>query len=287
MKIAWFNDHRLGLIKDGRVWGVSAALRELPPAAYPAPPASKGDPLITHLHDMRAAIEAASVSGASLTPSEVRFLSPVAQPTKIIGTPVNYLKHAEEAEAQPEIFTGRYRGGIEQQGLFLKAVSALVGPTEGVTLRFPERRTDHEMELGVVIGRKASNITEAEALDYVAGYAIALDMVVRGSEDRSFRKSIDTYAVLGPWLVTADEIRDPGDLAFSLSVNGELRQASNTKFMILNIARQISWASSFYTLWPGDIIMTGTCEGVGQVKPGDIMHCEIDQIGAMDVKISG
>jgi len=287
MKIAWFNDHRLGLIKDGRVWDVSAALRGLPPAAYPASPASKGDPLIAHLHDMRAAIEAASVSAASLAPSEVRFLSPVAQPTKIIGTPVNYLKHAEEAEAQPEVFTGRYRGGIEQQGLFLKAVSALVGPGEGVTLRFPERRTDHEMELGVVIGRQASNITEAEALDYVAGYAIALDMVVRGSEDRSFRKSIDTYAVLGPWLVTADEIRDPGDLAFSLSVNGEIRQASNTKFMILSIARQISWASSFYTLWPGDIIMTGTCEGVGQVKSGDIMHCEIDQIGAMDVKISG
>jgi 2,4-didehydro-3-deoxy-L-rhamnonate hydrolase len=283
MKIAWFNDYRLGLIKDGRVWDVSAALRELPPATYPA---SRGDTLIAHLDDMRPAIEAAAEGAAKLDPGQVRFLSPVAQPTKIIGTPVNYLKHAEEAQAQPEVFTGRYRGGIEQQGLFLKAVSALVGPGEGVTLRFPERRTDHEMELGVVIGRQASNIADGEALDYVAGYAIALDMVVRGSEDRSFRKSIDTYAVLGPWLVTADEIRDPSNLAFSLSVNGELRQASNTKFMILNIARQIAWASSFYTLWPGDIIMTGTCEGVGQVKSGDIMHCEIDQIGAMDVKIS-
>src|ERR1700691_5988350 len=170
MKIAWFNDHRLGLIKDGRVWDVSAALRELPPAKYPA---SRGDTLIAHFDDMRPAIEAAAEGAASLAPNEVRFLSPVAQPTKIIGTPVNYLKHAEEAEAQPEIFTGRYRGGIEQQGLFLKAVSALVGPGEGVTLRFPERRTDHEMELGVVIGRQASNIADGEALDYVAGYAIA------------------------------------------------------------------------------------------------------------------
>jgi 2-keto-4-pentenoate hydratase/2-oxohepta-3-ene-1,7-dioic acid hydratase in catechol pathway len=142
------------------------------------------------------------------------------------------------------------------------------------------------MELGVVIGRKGSNIPEASALNYVAGYAIALDMVVRGSEDRSFRKSIDTYAVLGPWLVTADEIPDPGHLDFSLSVNGEVRQKSNTQHMIMSIPRQIAWASTFYTLWPGDIIMTGTCEGVSRVVPGDVMHCEIAGIGAMDVRVS-
>src|SRR5262249_969446 len=120
----------------------------------------------------------------------------------------------------------------------------------------------------------------------VAGYCIALDMVVRGSEDRSFRKSIDTYAVAGPWLVTADEIPAPGRLKFSLSVNGEVRQASDTQFMIMSIERQIAWASTWYPLYPGDIIMTGTCEGVSRVVPGDVMHCEIEQIGAMDVAIS-
>ena len=142
------------------------------------------------------------------------------------------------------------------------------------------------MELGVIIGKVANNISEADALDYVAGYCIALDMVVRGAEERSFRKSIDTYSVAGPWMVTADEIPNPDNLQFSLSVNGEVRQASNTEWMIINIRKQISWGSQWYTLYPGDIIMTGTCEGVSRVVPGDVMHCEIEKIGAMDVPIS-
>jgi 2-keto-4-pentenoate hydratase/2-oxohepta-3-ene-1,7-dioic acid hydratase in catechol pathway len=141
------------------------------------------------------------------------------------------------------------------------------------------------MELGIIIGKKASNIREEDALSYVGGYAIALDMVVRGSQDRSMRKSIDTYAVLGPWLVTADEIPDPTALDFSLAVNGVVKQKSNTKQMIMSIRRQIQFAAEYYTLLPGDIIMTGTCSGVSQVKPGDVMHCEIDKVGAMDVRV--
>jgi len=183
------------------------------------------------------------------------------------------------------VYGRRYSGSIEEQGLFLKATSALVGPGEGVRLRFPERRTDHEMELGVVIGRQASNIRKEEALDYVAGYSIALDMVVRGTQDRSFRKSIDTYAVLGPWLVTADEVADPQNLDFFLAVNGEVKQKSNTSLMIMDLVTQISWASSDYTLWPGDIIMSGTCSGVSQVKRGDVLHCEIDKVASCDVRI--
>jgi 2,4-didehydro-3-deoxy-L-rhamnonate hydrolase len=283
MKIAWFNERRLGLVEDGRVYDVSKALARLPAERYPR---GWGDPLIENLAAMRDAIGAARAGAASIAVEEARFASPVARPSKIIGTPVNYLKHAEEAAANREVFTGRYRGSIEEQGLFLKAASALVGPGDGVRVRFPDRRTDHEMELGVVIGRRAANIDEADALSHVAGYAIALDMVVRGPEDRSFRKSVDSYAVLGPWLVTADEIPDPANLDFSLAVNGTVRQQSNTQFMILSIARQIAWASTFYTLWPGDIIMTGTCEGVGQVRPGDTMHCSIAQIGEMDVTVS-
>ncbi|MGH7075985.1 MAG: fumarylacetoacetate hydrolase family protein [Stellaceae bacterium] len=284
MKIAWFNDKRLGLVEGDRVHDVSAALTSLPGETYPGP---WGDPLITHLDLVRDAIRAARATAPSIALTEACFHSPVARPSKIIGTPVNYLKHAEEAEQNRDVFAHRYQGGIEEQGLFLKAVSALIGPADGVRVRFPQRRTDHEMELGVVIGRPAADITEADALNYVGGYAIALDMVVRGPEDRSFRKSVDSYAVLGPWLVTADEISDPGNLDFSLAVNGTVRQQSNTRFMIMSIARQIAWASSFYTLWPGDIIMTGTCEGVGQVRPGDGMHCAIAGIGEMDVPVLG
>jgi 2-keto-4-pentenoate hydratase/2-oxohepta-3-ene-1,7-dioic acid hydratase in catechol pathway len=154
-----------------------------------------------------------------------------------------------------------------------------------VKLRFPARRTDHEMELGVIIGKPASNIKLEDALNYVAGYCIALDMVVRGSQDRSMRKSVDTYGVAGPWMVTADEIADPQNLDFSLAVNGEVKQKSNTKNMIMDLKRQIQFGAEYYTLLPGDIIMSGTCSGVSQVKPGDVMHCEIEKIGAMDVRI--
>ncbi len=282
MKICWFDDNKLGLVHDGMVFDVSAALDHLPPQPYPGP---MGDPLIANLEGMWPHIEAAAKGAVGKPVAEARFLSPVARPTKIIGTPANYVKHVAEAEADPEIITERFKGRVEEQGLFLKANSALVGPAEGVRLRFADRRTDHEMELGVVIGRTASNIEESEALSYVAGYAIALDMSVRGPEDRSLRKSVDSYAVLGPWMVTADEIEDPDDLDFSLSVNGDMRQESNTKFMILDTKRQIAWASTFYTLHPGDIIMTGTCEGVGPVVPGDVMACDIEGVGAMQVRV--
>ncbi len=282
MRICWFNDNRLGLVKGGKVFDVSKVLEKLPKPTYPH--AKGGDPLIAHLPALRGDLEAAA-TGAGLDIASVKFLSPVAAPSKVIGTPTNYTDHIAEANQQRAVFTGRYSGTIEEQGLFLKANSCLIGAGETVKLRFPERRTDHEMELGVIIGKPASNIKLEDALSYVAGYCIALDMVVRGSQDRSMRKSIDTYGVAGPWMVTADEIADPQNLDFSLAVNGEVKQKSNTKNMIMDLKRQIQFGSEYYTLLPGDIIMSGTCAGVSQVKPGDVMHCEIEKIGAMDVRV--
>jgi 2-keto-4-pentenoate hydratase/2-oxohepta-3-ene-1,7-dioic acid hydratase in catechol pathway len=283
MKIGWFNDHRLGLIEGNSVLDVTDALKALPPPRYPAP---KADPLIANLDKAIPEIKKLSSTAKKIAVKDATFLSPVPFPSKIIGVPVNYIKHVEEAKEQKEHFPGRYQGTIEEQGLFLKSSSSLVGPGEGMKVRFLDRRSDHEMELGVIIGKRAVNVSEADALKYVAGYCIALDMVVRGTEDRSFRKSIDTYSVAGPWMATADEISDPANLNFSLSVNGEVRQKSNTKYMIMGLQRQISWASQWYALEPGDLIMTGTCEGVSRVMPGDVMHCEIEKIGAMDVKVS-
>jgi 2-keto-4-pentenoate hydratase/2-oxohepta-3-ene-1,7-dioic acid hydratase in catechol pathway len=283
MRICWYNDNRLGLVKGDRVYDASKALEKLPKPAYPA--ARNGDPLLVHLAQMLPAIEAAA-TGSGTPVSEVKFLSPVASPSKVIGTPTNYADHIAEADKQRDVFTmKRPSANIDDQGLFLKANSCLIGAGEVVKLRFPQRRTDHEMELGVIIGKPASNIKLEDALDYVAGYCIALDMVVRGSQDRSMRKSVDTYGVAGPWMVTADEIKDPQNLEFSLAVNGEIKQKSNTKNMIMDLKRQIQFGSEYYTLLPGDIIMTGTCSGVSQVKPGDVMHCEIEKIGAMDVRI--
>jgi 2-keto-4-pentenoate hydratase/2-oxohepta-3-ene-1,7-dioic acid hydratase in catechol pathway len=284
MKLCRYDDNKIGLVRDRNVHDVSSILEALPPMRYPV---SFGDQLIAHLDALRERMERLADGVAPQPVEQVRFLSPVANPSKIIGTPVNYLAHVEEAHRDPQIsvFRSDKPRTIEEQGLFLKASSSLVGPSEGVIVRFPDRRTDHEAELGVVIGRKTGPISEADALGAVAGYSIALDMVVRGKEDRSFRKSPDTYAVLGPWLVTADELGDPGALDFTLHVNGALRQAANTREMIIGIARQISWASSVYTLFPGDIIMSGTCQGVAPVKPGDVMTVAFQRIGEMTVAV--
>lgn len=289
MKICWYKDKegqrehaQLGAVVDGRVYDVSAALQALPPARYPALP---GDLLLANLDLVRVAINQLLPDAPSIPAERARFLSPVANPGKIIGVPVNYADHVAEANADQATFTDRYKGEVREQGLFLKAASSLVGPSEGVALRFPQRLSHHEMELGVVIGKTAANVSVEEALDYVAGYAIALDMTVRGPEDRSLRKSVDSYAVLGPWLVTADAVGDAQKLDIRLAVNGEVRQQANTAEMIIGIAEQIAWASSYYTLYPGDIIMSGTCAGVGQVLPGDVMQCEIAGIGAMRVDV--
>jgi 2-keto-4-pentenoate hydratase/2-oxohepta-3-ene-1,7-dioic acid hydratase in catechol pathway len=284
MKLCRFDYDRIGVVRGRAVHDVSAVLNLLPPLRWPAP---FGDHLIAHLDGLRPHMERLADEAPPKPIETVQFFSPVANPSKIIGTPVNYQAHVEEAERDPEIavYLENRARSIEEQGLFLKASSSLVGPSEGVAVRFPDRRTDHEAELGVVIGRKSGPVTEADALGIVAGYAIALDMVVRGKEDRSFRKSPDTYAVLGPWLVTADEFGDPTALDFTLHVNGEPRQAANTRDMIIGIARQIAWASSIYTLYPGDIIMTGTCQGVAPVKPGDVMTLAFERIGEMTVLV--
>src|SRR5713226_9337652 len=284
MKLCRYNDNRIGLVRGRDVHDITGILDALPPLRYPVP---FGDHLIAHLDHLRGRMEELAGKAAPQPIDKMKFLSPVANPSKIIGTPANYHAHVAEARADAEIavYSAGKQRTIEEQGLFLKASSSLIGPSEGVAIKFPDRRTDHEAELGVVIGRKTGFVSEADALSVVAGYAIALDMVVRGKEDRSFRKSPDTYAVLGPWLVTADELGDPGALDFSLTINGEVRQAANTREMIINVPRQISWASSVYTLYPGDIIMSGTCQGVSPVKSGDVMALKFERIGEMNVPV--
>lgn len=283
MKICWFNEHRLGLVANDRVYDVTAALDALPAPAYPR---SMGDHVIAHLSALRAEIERLQPASAWLPLDSVRWLSPVAQPGKIIGVPVNYQAHVEEAERDVATFTDRYKGSVLEQGLFLKATSSLIGAGQAVKISMPLRLTHHEIELAVVIGKTVSNVSRKDALACIAGYCIALDMTVRGPEDRSLRKSLDSYSVLGPWLVTADEIADPQRLDLQLTVNGQPRQVTNSAKMILSIAEQIEWASRFYTLYPGDVIMTGTCEGVGPVVPGDVMHATIEGLGDMRVPVA-
>jgi 2,4-didehydro-3-deoxy-L-rhamnonate hydrolase len=282
MRLCRFDDDRLGLVEGDAVRDVSAALDALPSYRWPLPHC---DPLIAALPEIRRRVEALAPQAAARALASVRLKSPVVNPGKIIGAPVNYQKHLDESRADKGINFGTEIKTIDHYGLFLKAGSSLAGPSDGVALPFPDRRHDHEGELGVVIGRPGKAIARADALAHVAGYCLALDMTVRGTEDRSFRKSIDTYSVLGPWLVTADEIGDPGNLELTLWVNGEVRQHSNTRHLVFDVPRLIEYASSFYTLLPGDVIMTGTPEGVAPVQPGDIIRLTVERIGTMEVAV--
>ena len=282
MKICRFNDNRLGLVSDGRVHDVSTVLDDLPAMRWPVP---VGDQAITNLDTLRPRIEAAAAGADSVDVDTVNLLSPVANPSKIIGAPINYQAHIDEAIADPDLKQDRTIKSISDWGLFLKATSSLVGASEGVALRFLDRRNDHEMEFAVVIGKPGNNITYDDALDHVAGYAIGFDMTLRGPELLSWRKSIESYAVLGPWLVTADEIPDPSDIEFKLTVNGEVRQHASTKSLDYDIPRLIAYASTHYTLHPGDIILTGSPEGVAPVEPGDVMVAEATGIGRMEIKV--
>ena len=282
MRLCRYDEDRLGLIKGDEVLDVTSALDCIPATTWPGP---TGDALIANLDAVRAEVAKIESSASSKPQSSVTLKSPVANPTKVIGAPVNYAKHVAESQADPQIAPGQKILGIADYGPFLKANSSLVGPGEGVELRFTDRRNDHEGELGVVIAKTGVDIPLAEAGDYIAGYALALDMTVRGNEDRSVRKSLDSYSVLGPWLVTKDEVDDPNALELKLWVNDELRQDSNTSFLIYNVEKLIAWCSTFYTLHPGDIIMTGTPEGVGQVKAGDVITLEIEKVGRMEVPV--
>lgn len=281
MFLCRFNHDRLGVVEDGLVHDVTAALDALPSERWPQ---SFGDALYRHWDLVRDAIREVRPLAAAVPADSVTWAAPVATPSKIVCAPVNYLDHKSEADADPANFY-QHLNKIQDAGLFLKSTSALVGPSDGVRLRHLDRRNDHEIELAVVIGRSADRVSRDDALSYVAGYAIGLDMTVRGPEERSFRKSVDTFAVLGPWLVTADELYDPSRLDIALKVNGELRQQANTQNLIVDVPGLIEMASRFYTLLPGDVILTGTPAGVGPVVPGDVIDASISRIGSMSVSV--
>ncbi|MHA6692993.1 fumarylacetoacetate hydrolase family protein [Devosia sp. A449] len=282
MQICRFNDNRLGVVRDNRVYDVSAVLDRLPVFRYPLP---EHDPLIAALPELRPIIEAMLAGAHSVDLASVRLLPPVASPRKIVAAPVNYRKHIEEARSDAAIHHHQTILDIDRAGLFLKATSSLIGPSDPVMIRHADRRNDHEIELVAVIGKTADRVTPEEALAYVAGYCVGLDMTVRGTEERSMRKSVDTFSVIGPWMVTADEIADPGQLGLELRVNGELRQQASTADLLRDLPSLIALASSFYTLRPGDLLFTGTPEGVGAVKPGDTITAWIESIGTMQVAV--
>lgn len=220
-------------------------------------------------------------------PKETRLGAPIARPSKLICIGLNYSDHAAESKmalpAEPVIF--------------FKATTAIVGPNDDLVIPKNSVKTDWEVELAVVIGKKASYVAKADALDYVAGYLLHNDYSEREFQlERSGQwvkgKSCDTFAPLGPWLATPDEITDINNLRLWLTVNGKTMQDGNTKNMVFNIPHLISYVSQFMTLLPGDIISTGTPAGVGMgqkpdpvyIKPGDVIELGIDGLGSSKQK---
>jgi 2-keto-4-pentenoate hydratase/2-oxohepta-3-ene-1,7-dioic acid hydratase in catechol pathway len=207
----------------------------------------------------------------------VRLDVPIEWPNKLLAYPVNYVKHGEEMKS---------RNRADLNGFFLKANSSLSGPNDPIVLPdLPGREIHHECELGIVIGKGGKNISREAAWDHIFGYACLVDMVVRGTEERVMRKSYDTFCPFGPWITTADDVPDPTQLQAKLWINGELRQNANTRDLIVDIPGMIELASRVATLYPGDIIATGTPEGVGPVQRGDKLRIAIEHVGEMTLDI--
>lgn len=292
MKICRFNEARLGVVLGAEIADVSAVLENLPPLHWPL---SFGDPLIANLQSLLPKIREMVDGAPRLNLADVALNCLVAWPSKIVAAPGNYRAHVEQDTRDPALDFGVHRQTmidvdrpVDKHGLFLKAASSLVGPAEGIVLSWPDAnaRTDHEVEIALVIGRTAHRVSRDNALDYLAGYTIAIDVTARGVADRSFRKSGDTFSLLGPWLATPDEIADPNDISFWITVDGEKRQSSSTSSITVGLAELVEIASYAYTLYPGDIIMTGTPEGVGPLKAGNVVRAGAAGIGEMTFSVS-
>jgi 2-keto-4-pentenoate hydratase/2-oxohepta-3-ene-1,7-dioic acid hydratase in catechol pathway len=283
MKLCRFDNDRLGIVEGAEVLDVSEALAAIPAQKWPY---RHGDALIANLPAVLERAKSLAPRAPRRQLAQVKLRPPVANPSKIVNAPINYQAHIDEAKRDQGIAHGREIKTIADWGLFLKSPSSLIGASDSIRLRFPDRRNDHEVELAVVIGREANRVSRAQALDYVCGYSIGLDMTLRGPELPSFRKSIDTYSVLAPWMVTRDEVPDPGKLELWLTVNGEQRQRSSTSRMVYDVPRLIEYATSFYTLYPGDLIFSGTPEGVGPVKPGDEIRAGIERVGEFAIRVA-
>jgi 2,4-diketo-3-deoxy-L-fuconate hydrolase len=289
VRLCRFNNDRLGLVEEQVVYDVTGSLEALPPYRWPFP---IGDALVAHLPEIASSAQRLKLHAPKFDLSQVKLRSPIANPSKIMAAPANYRLHVEIDAQDPAIHHNVHNKQlagldrpVETLGLFLKATSSLVGPCPGIRSNWHDRRIDYEVELVVVIGKTGKDIRSVNAMEYVAGYCVGLDVSVRGPEERSFRKSADTYTVLGPWLTTFDEIADPEQLTLWLTLNGELRQRSSTAAMTVGLRRLIEIASSAYTLFPGDILMTGTPEGVGAIAPGDIIVAGCDGLGEMTVPV--
>ena len=274
MKLLFFDDWKLGVLKGNNVVDVSAVVQSIPHTG----PHDLLSGLIARFAEYKARVEEAAGKGQGVPVGQVRIRPPVPRPVNIVAMAVNYMEDGTRSEPAPI-------------NAFHKSPSAIIGPGDTMVLPdVPATIFEGEAEMAVIIGKRASNVRAGDAMSYIFGYTNFIDGSARGllPPGNTFyqMKSRDTFAPIGPYLVTADEIADPHKLAIRLSVNGTVKQSFNTSDMAHKIPRCIEWVTSIHTLEPGDILATGTNHrGLSAFMDGDRIELETEGLGALHFNI--
>jgi 2-keto-4-pentenoate hydratase/2-oxohepta-3-ene-1,7-dioic acid hydratase in catechol pathway len=274
MKLVFFNDFSLGVLRGDAVVDVSEAVGAIPHTS----PQDLLNRLITDFASYKGRLQEAAQRGTGVPLSQVRLRPPTPKPYDIVAMAVNYMEDGTRSEPAPK-------------NAFHKAPNSVIGDGDTIVLPdVPATIFEHEAELGLVIGKRASHVKAADAYDYIFGYLNFIDVSARGlkPDGNTFfqMKSRETFAPLGPWLVTADEVPDPHQLPVRLWVNGTLMQNFHTSDMAHKIPQVIEWVTSIHTLEPGDIIATGTNHrGLSALQDGDNVEMEINGLGRLHLKV--
>jgi len=282
MRLVVFDDYRVGILRPDGVRDVT----EVVPGWDPAPPQTFMNRLIANYDKLKPQLEAAAEKATPRPLDSVRLRPPLPAPMNVYAAPANYHAHIAEMRSMSTTASASTR----ELGFFLKAPASISGPSDPIELPDrPGRRFDHEGELTFIIGKPARGVKRENAMEYVWGYTCALDITMRvgegRNEERSMRKSFETFTPLGPALVSADEVGDYHDVHVRLWVNGEPRQDSYPRDLIVDIPELIEITSNTVTMQPGDIFLTGSPPGVGPIKPGDEVVLEMDRIGKLTLPV--
>jgi 2-keto-4-pentenoate hydratase/2-oxohepta-3-ene-1,7-dioic acid hydratase in catechol pathway len=279
MKIAYFNQGRIGIVKDTAIADISDVI-DYDPVSWPPTGMLR---LIASFDQIKPRILEKLQTAERIPLARAQLNCPVPWPNKVIAYPANYHAHIDEMKTGTGLISKFDASG---QGFFLKSNSSLSGPNAPIVLpALPDREIHHECELAIIIGKGGRSISRERALEHVFGYSCLIDVVIRGKEERVMRKSFDSFCPMGPYLTTADEVPRYDNIDLELSVNGDLRQKANTRNLIVGVPEMIAMASSVMTLYPGDVIASGTPAGVGPLKDGDRVAIRIAGVGQMTLDV--
>jgi len=286
MQIVVFDQYRVGVLADAAVRDVSAVLDE----RWQGTPYAINE-LIAGWDELRPRVEELAAAGEGTPVAGVRLQPPVPRPRQLFAAPLNYRAHVDEmvdSKHAPDALKATHSPA--EIGFFAKGPGSICGPEDSIQLPpMPGRAFHHEVELGVVIGKTARGLKPEEAREHIFGYMVLMDITLRTDggfqEERTHRKSFESFTPIGPAIVTADEVPDPNALHLFLTVNGELRQDANTADLLVNVDDLIAYASNVVTLNPGDVYATGTPEGVGPIVPGDVVSATVEGVGTLELPV--